>query len=168
LLNRDADAAGASRPGRVFKKGCMSGFLGTGASFEADLNLALQLSMAAALGVGMGLARRKHYRAHAVCQSAVVLLNLVLIARIMLPSFRDGVLPGLPAGLAKPYYSIATLHAAAGGVAQLLGLYIIIAAGTKLLPERLRFRNYKRWMRTELALWWIVVVLGAATYYVWL
>ncbi|HKA34874.1 MAG TPA: DUF420 domain-containing protein [Candidatus Binatia bacterium] len=146
----------------------MSGFLGTGASFAADLNLTLQLSMAAALGAGMALARRKHYRAHAVCQSAVVLLNLVLIARIMLPSFRDGVLPGLPAGLSKSYYSIATLHAAAGGVAQLLGIYIVLAAGTKLLPERLRFRNYKRWMRTELALWWIVVVLGAATYYVWL
>ena len=75
----------------------MSGFLGTGASFAADLNLALQLSMAAALGVGMALARRKHYRAHAVCQSAVVLLNLALIAVIMLPAFRLGVLPGLPA-----------------------------------------------------------------------
>jgi uncharacterized membrane protein YozB (DUF420 family) len=146
----------------------MSGFLGTGASFASDLNLALQLSMAAALAVGMALARRKHYRAHAVCQSAVVLLNLALIAVIMLPAFRDGVLPGLPAGITKPYYSIATLHAAAGGAAQLLGIYIVIAAGTKLLPERLRLKNYKRWMRTELALWWSVVFLGAATYYIWL
>ncbi len=146
----------------------MSGFLGTGASFAADLNLALQLSMAAALGAGMALARRKHYRAHAACQSAVVLLNLALIAVIMLPAFRLGVLPGLPAEITKPYYSIATLHAAAGGVAQLLAIYIVIAAGTKLLPERLRLRNYKRWMRTELVLWWSVVVLGAATYYIWL
>ena len=159
---------GLPAPAAFLKKHIMSGFLGTGASFAADLNLALQLSMAAALGVGMALARRKHYRAHAVCQSTVVLLNLVLIARVMLPSFRDGVLPGLPAGIGKLYYSVATLHAAAGGVAQLLGIYIIIAAGTKLLPERLRFRNYKRWMRTELALWWTVVVLGAATYYIWL
>lgn len=146
----------------------MSGFLGTGAPFASDLNLALQLSMAAALGVGMALARRKHYRVHAVCQSAVVLLNLALIAVIMLPAFRLGVLPALPAGMAKPYYSIATLHAAAGGAAQLLGIYIVIAAGTKLLPERLRLKNYKRWMRAELALWWLVVVLGAATYYIWL
>ncbi|HEY1371467.1 MAG TPA: DUF420 domain-containing protein [Candidatus Binatia bacterium] len=146
----------------------MGGFLGTGASFASDLNLTLQLSMAAALAGGMALARRKHYRAHAVCQSAVVLLNVVLIARIMLPAFREAVLPGLPAEAAKPYYSIATLHAAAGGAAQFLGIYIIIAAGTKLLPERLRLKNYKRWMRTELVLWWIVVVLGAATYYIWL
>ncbi len=146
----------------------MGGFLGTGASFGSDLNLVLQLSMASALGVGMALARRKHYRAHAVCQSAVVLLNVALIARIMLPAFRDGVLPGLPVEVAKPYYSIATLHAAAGGAAQLLGIYIVIAAGTKLLPERLRLSNYRRWMRAELALWWIVVGFGVATYYIWL
>jgi uncharacterized membrane protein YozB (DUF420 family) len=167
-VNGGGNAAGALRSGRVFKEGAMSGFLGTGASFAADLNLALQLSMAAALGVGMALARRKHYRAHAVCQSAVVLLNLALIAGIMLPAFRDGVLPGLPSGLSKPYYSVASLHALLGSAAQLLGIYIVIAAGTKLLPERLRLKNYKRWMRTELALWWSVVFLGAATYYIWL
>src|ERR1044071_792118 len=125
----------------------MSGFLGTGASFAADLNLTLQLSMAAALGAGMAPARREHHRAHAAGQSAGVLLNLALIAVIMLPAFRLGVLPGLPAGLSKPYYWIATLHAAAGGLAQLLGIYIVIAAGTKLLPERLRLRNYKHWMQ---------------------
>jgi plastocyanin len=37
----------------------------------------------------------------------------------------------------------------------------------RILPERLRFQNWKRWMRTELALWWAVVLIGAATYYVW-
>jgi len=143
-------------------------FFGTGASFASDLNLMLQVAMAAMLTVGFGLARAGFYRAHGVCQSAVVLLNLALIARIMLPSFRFGVLPALPAGIAKPYYRVATLHAAAGTIAQLLGIYIVVRAATNWLPERLRFHNYKRWMRTELALWWIVVVLGAAKYYIWL
>ena len=146
----------------------MSGFLATGASFTADLNLVLQLAMATILTVGFALARGGFYRTHGICQSAVVLLNLALIARVMLPSFRFGVLPGLPGSIAKPYYWVATLHAALGGGAQLLGLYIILAAGTKLLPRKLRFDNYKRWMRTELTLWWLVVGLGAATYYIWL
>jgi hypothetical protein len=41
--------------------------------------------MGLALMAGMVLARRRHYRAHAFCQSAVVLLNLVTIGLIMVP-----------------------------------------------------------------------------------
>jgi hypothetical protein len=39
--------------------------------------------------------------------------------------------------------------------------------GTKLLPERLRIKRTKLWMRSVLALWWIVLVLGVATYIRW-
>ncbi|TAK06485.1 DUF420 domain-containing protein [bacterium] len=146
----------------------MNGFLGTGAPFLSDLNLTIQLLMGVALLIGMVLARRGHYRAHAICQGSVMLLNLVMIALIMLPSFRLGVLPGLPGELGKPYYSVATLHASLGATAQLLGLYILLRAGTNLLPQLLRFQNYQLWMRTELTLWWAVILLGVATYYVWL
>ena len=66
----------------------MHGFLGTGATFWADLNLVIQIAMGVALLVGMALARRQHFRAHMVCQSSVMLLNLVLICVIMLPAFR--------------------------------------------------------------------------------
>lgn len=144
------------------------GLFGTGAGLKADVNLLVQLLMGAALLAGMVLARRRRYRAHAICQGGVMLLNLVMIASVMLPSFRDGVLPGLPREFGKPYYYVATLHASLGTIAQLLGLYIVLRAGTDWLPERLRFQNYKLWMRTELALWWAVIVLGVATYYVWL
>lgn len=146
----------------------MGGFLGTGAALKADINLVIQLLMGIALLLGMGLARRGHYRAHAICQGSVMLFNLVMITLIMLPSFRLGVLPGLPGELGKPYYSVATLHASLGAIAQLLGLYIVLRAGTRLLPQFLRFQNYKLWMRTELVLWWTVILFGVATYYVWL
>lgn len=33
------------------------------------------------------------------------------------------------------------------------------------MPERFRFRRYKLWMRTELALWWGVVITGLTTYW---
>jgi len=49
----------------------------------------------------------------------------------------------------------------------LLGLYIVIVAATKLLPARFRFKRYKPWMRAELTLWWVVVLIGIGTYYVW-
>jgi uncharacterized membrane protein YozB (DUF420 family) len=146
----------------------MSGFLGTGAPFSSDFNLVLQLLMGAALLAGMMLARRRHYTAHGICQSSVMLLNLVLIFSIMLPSFREGVVSGIPAELNNPYYWAPAVHAGLGTIAQLLGLFIVWRAGTGFLPSMLRFENYKLWMRTELVLWWVVILFGLATYWVWL
>jgi uncharacterized membrane protein YozB (DUF420 family) len=145
----------------------MKGFLGTGATFGADLNLVAQLCMGAALIAGAILARRKHYGAHAVCQTTVLLLNLVMIALVMWPSFQRQVIPPLPEHLGDRYYAMAVGHAALGTAAELLGLYIVLACGTSVLPQQLRFRNWKRWMRIELALWWVVVLSGVGTYWAW-
>lgn len=145
----------------------MNGFLGTGASFRADLNLALQLAMGFALAVGAFLARSKLYTAHAICQSSVLLLNSVLILFLMWPSFTGQVLPALPEHLADSYYAVATAHGMLGGAAELLGLYILLAAGTEVLPSCTRIRRFKTWMRVELVLWWMVIVSGVVTYYVW-
>jgi len=145
----------------------MHGFLGTGATFWADLNLVIQIAMGMALLVGMMLARQQRFHAHMVCQSSVMLLNLVLICLIMLPSFRRQVVPHIPAGLREAYYAIAALHAGLGTIAELLGLYIVLRAATNLVPARLRFQNYKAWMRTTLGLWWGVVLLGLGTYAIW-
>ncbi len=143
----------------------MKGFLGTGATLAADLNLVVQIAMGAALLVGALLARRKRFAAHGVCQATVLLLNLVMIAGVMAPSFRQ-VKSQLPAGL-ELYYAVATAHAALGTAAELLGLYIVLVAATNIVPQRLRFQRWKVWMRTELALWWAVVLLGVGTYCVW-
>jgi plastocyanin len=145
----------------------MHGFLGTGASFQADLNLVVQIAMGLALIAGMMLVRKKKFRAHKYCQSSVMILNLAMIFLIMSPSFHHQVEPNLPRGLGENYYLIATVHAALGAAAELLGLYIVLVAATKLLPERLRFRRYKPWMRTALALWWATILLGTGTYYFW-
>jgi uncharacterized membrane protein YozB (DUF420 family) len=145
----------------------MNGFLGTGATIQADLNLTIQILMGIALLAGMILARHRCYRAHAVCQGSVILLNLVMIAFLMLPSFELGVVPELKVKFSESYYFIPTLHASLGGIAELLGIYIVLRAGTNLLPKALCFNNYKLWMRTALVLWWVVIALGVSTYYVW-
>jgi hypothetical protein len=54
-----------------------------------------------------------------------------------------------------------------GVVAEAFGLYIVLVAGAKVVPQRLRFSNWKTWMRTGLVLWWIAVLSGLGTYYVW-
>jgi len=143
------------------------GFLGTGAPLVADLNLVVQLLMGSALLIGAFLARGKHYRAHAVTQTTVLLLNLAMITTVMWPSTEQQVMPALPGVFDRWYFAAPSIHAVLGITAESLGIFIAMVAGTKLVPEKLRFRNWKRWMRAELLLWWMTLLSGVATYYVW-
>jgi len=143
------------------------GFLGTAAPFYADLVLLLELATGAGLLLGLLLARTGKFRAHGVCQSIIVLLNVGVIAVVMLPSFRHQVAPRIPLKLGKAFYALATIHAALGAIVECAALYILLAAGTTLLPEKLRLTRYKLWMRTVLASWWLVILLGVATYARW-
>ncbi len=144
-----------------------TGFLGTAATRAADITLLLEVGMGVGLLAGALLARTGRIRSHAACQSVIVLLNLTLIVLMMLPAFRHQVLPKLPGRIGKPYYALATTHAALGGVAELGGLYILLAAGTDLLPGKFRMKRYKLWMRGVLFVWWVVLLLGMATYARW-
>src|SRR5258706_13324386 len=123
----------------------MKGFLGTGATFGADFNLVAQLIMGAVLTAGTHLARQKRYKAHGICQTTVLLLNLLMIGLVMWPAFRRQVSPGFPKVLHKAHYAAPMVHAALGMAAELLGLYVALVAGTNILPAWLRFTNGKLW-----------------------
>ena len=133
----------------------------------AHLTLLLEIAMGVGLLIGAWLARRRRFRQHAWCQSAIVLLNLAVIVLVMMPSFQVQVVPEIPLRLAKTYYALATAHAALGTITEIAGLYILLAAGTGVLPEKFRITKYKAWMRTVLVLWWFVLLLGLATYVRW-
>jgi hypothetical protein len=96
-----------------------------------------------------------------------VLLNLAVILLVMAPSFRERVGPRIPEKLNKTFYALATAHAAIGSMAEIGGLYLVLAAGTKVLPQRFRLTQYKRWMRAVLVLWWLALLLGVGTYIRW-
>jgi len=145
----------------------MKGFLGTWAGFAADLNLLIQIAMGVALLAGAFLARAKRYAAHGICQAAVLILNLPMIALVMWPSFDARVLPRLSTRFSKPSYAVAAAHGVLGILAEALGLYILLVAGTNLLPPSWRFKRWKLWMRFELALWWVVLLSGLGLYYIW-
>jgi uncharacterized membrane protein YozB (DUF420 family) len=145
----------------------MNGFLGTWASFGADLNLVIQIAMGVALLVGAALARAKRYTAHGAYQAAVLILNIPMIALVMFPSLRVRVVPRFSSHLWKQSYAVAAAHGFLGGLAEAFGLYILLVAGTKILPRSWRFQRWKLWMRIELALWWLVLLTGLGTYYVW-
>jgi hypothetical protein len=143
------------------------GFLGTEAPLYGDLTLLLEVAMGVGLLIGALLARMRRFRQHAWCQSVIVLLNFAAIVLTMMPSFRLRVLPRIPIKLGKATYALATAHAALGAIAELAGLYILLAAGTTVLPRTFRITHYKLWMRTVLVLWWVVLVLGLAIYARW-
>jgi uncharacterized membrane protein YozB (DUF420 family) len=142
-------------------------FLETAAPRGANVVLVLEIAMGVGLLVGARLARKGCFRQHAWCQSIIVLLNFAVVAVMMIPSFRVHVLPRVPAKLGKAYYALATTHGAFGTITELAGLYILLSAGTSVLPEKLRITKYKVWMRTVLVLWWVVLLLGMATYTRW-
>ena len=144
-----------------------AGFLGTAAPRYADVILIVELAMGLALIVGAFLARQQKYRAHAACQSTVIVLNLFAIILFMLPSFRGKVAPKIPSKLGISYYGLATAHGVLGTIGEAAAIYIVIGAGTKWLPERFRLQHYKFWMRSVLVLWWIVLILGVFTYARW-
>ncbi len=133
----------------------------------ANLTLLLEIAMGVGLLIGARLACRRRFRQHAWCQSVIVLLNLAVIVLVMIPSFRAHVSPKIPLKLGKAYYALATAHAALGTITEIAGLYILLAAGTSVLPEKFRITKCKLWMRTVLVLWWIVLLLGLATYARW-
>ncbi|PYX47251.1 MAG: hypothetical protein DMG83_05190 [Acidobacteria bacterium] len=145
----------------------VQGFLGTAAPFAADFNLIMQLILGAALIAGVFFAKQKRFRAHGICQTTVLLVNLLMIGLVMWPSFHQQLRPTLPKVFHRLYYAAATIHALAGMMAEAIGLYIVIVAGTNLLPQWLCFTHWKRWMRAEAVLWSIVLVSGVGTYYVW-
>ena len=143
------------------------GFRGTVAPSYANLTLLLEIAMGVGLLIGALLARLRRFREHAWCQSVIVLLNLAVIVLTMIPSFRVQVIPKIPLKLGKAYYALATAHAALGTITEIAGLYILLAAGTSVLPVKFRITQYKLWMRTVLVLWWLVLLLGSATYARW-
>jgi uncharacterized membrane protein YozB (DUF420 family) len=144
-----------------------TGFLGTGATFKADLNVVMQVVMGIALVLGAVLAKRKQYTAHGICQTTVLILNLGLIGLVMWPSFQEQVRPALPKAFHKLYYGASAMHALLGVTAELFGLYIATVAGTNVLPQGLRIKNWKRWMRTELVLWSVALLTGLGSYFAW-
>jgi hypothetical protein len=143
------------------------GFLGTSAPPDADLVLLLEIGRGLTLLIGSALARARRFRLHARCQSAVVLLNFAVIVLLMVPSFHNRVIPKIPAKLGAAAYGLATARAALGGVAEITGLYVLFAAGTKILPPQFRLTQYKLWMPSLLLLWWLALLLGLATYARW-
>jgi uncharacterized membrane protein YozB (DUF420 family) len=143
----------------------MTGFFPSDAPAVSDVAAILEVGMAILLLVGWVLVRRGHIRIHRLLQSSVILVNIPIVLYAMVPPYLQYIAPSIPGELSHATVLIPTIMLVAGAAAELLGIYIILVAGTPWIPARFRFRRYKLWMRTELVLWWAVVLTGLTTYY---
>ena len=141
------------------------GFLRESSTFGGDVNLLAQIALGVVLLGGMALARRGRYAAHGVCQASAFLLMLALTVLWMVPALRDTYADGLGRGVVNRVNVAVAAHAVLGTAVLVLGAWIVLVAGTPLVPRAWRFVSYARWMRTLLALWWLEIGLGVLTYW---
>jgi uncharacterized membrane protein YozB (DUF420 family) len=140
-----------------------TGFLGTRAPLHSDLSLLLILLTAIQFTIGWRLAVGKKFKAHHKIQTTAAILNAVAVLIVMIPSFIIYILPGIPRKLLEGTYGVTTIHACIGALALLLGAFVVLRTN-KLVPKRLRFKNYKLFMRTSYALYMLATLVGVYVY----
>ena len=141
------------------------GFLGTRATFGPDLALVLILISSTLFTIGWQLAVHKHYDIHRWVQTSAAIINALVVLVVMVGSFVGFTLSKIPSQLAQPPIWVTTVHACVGTITFLLGIFIVLRAN-KLVPQALRFQNYKLFMRTSYGLYMLTTLIGIAVYIV--
>lgn len=125
------------------------------------------MALGVVLVLGIVAVRAGRIRLHKYLQSCVVLGNLPVVLTTMVPQYVAIVLPQISGRWAEPSNLLPTAMLVLGAIAESLGVYILLVAGTDWLPERWRFRRYRWWMWAETLLWWTVLAVGLSVYVVW-
>ena len=117
-----------------------------------------------AMLVGFVFARRKMFEPyHKFTMTAITIVNWLLIIFVMMVTY--SALLGHPQPITQPVMLFPTLHLISGLIAQLLATYLVIRMWFEnQLPEALKVKNIKLYMRTTLALWLLTAVLGLVTW----
>jgi uncharacterized membrane protein YozB (DUF420 family) len=140
-----------------------AGFLGTHAPLHSDLSLLLIILSAILFTIGWRLAVQKNFVAHRWIQTTAAILNTIVVLSVMIASFIIYILPGIPGKLLEGTYGVTTVHAFIGALGLLLGVFVVLRANG-LMPERLRFKNYKFFMRTSYVLYMLATLVGVIIY----
>lgn len=142
-----------------------TGILGTRANWAADLNLIVQIVLLVVLFAGRVQAKKRKLNVHHTWMTAIVTINAVMIIAIMNPAFfRLLPLAGRNPGAPEP--TPPWPHVVVGALAELMGLYAVLWMRMDL-PELLRMRNIKWFMRITFLLWALALLGGIVLYWVW-
>ena len=142
------------------------GFLGTTANFAADFTLVLMVLTAGLFTVGLVMARKRHYGIHRWIQTSAAALNAILVLWMMILPFRDFIIRDQGGPRPAYFYSITVLHALIGAAAFSFGIFVTLR-GNELVPDALKFNNYKGFMRVAYSLYMAATLLGILVYWTW-
>jgi uncharacterized membrane protein YozB (DUF420 family) len=139
------------------------GVLGAVSGLGANATLILSILAAVLFTIGWRLAVHKHFTAHRWLQTAAACLNAVLVFAWMIRPFVLYLVPEIPAKLGQTSYAVTTAHAVVGAIGLVLGLFVVLRAN-ELVPNALRFTNYKLFMRTSYGLYMLATLMGVIVY----
>ena len=128
----------------------------------ATVSLVLQLAILSLLLGGFELKRRKNFRLHGLVMLVALVAHITGILAIMVPSF---VVALIPITLENPTSMIgllAPVHAAAGTLVTVLGVWIM--ASWRLRQSTEYCMPKKKYMRATLVAWLITISLGVSLY----
>lgn len=126
------------------------GFLGTQANFGADMTLVIMLLIALLFTIGVVMARKRRYQVHRWIQTSAAALNAVMVLWLMVLPFRDFVIRDVGGPRSTMFYAVTSLHGLIGLFGLTFGLFVTLR-GNELVPQPLKFNNYKLFMRTAYA-----------------
>jgi uncharacterized membrane protein YozB (DUF420 family) len=135
------------------------------APLGAVVSLVLIVASAVLFTIGWRLAVHKHFEAHRWVQTVAASLNAVVVLAWMIRSFVLYVAPAIPGKLGQDSYALTTAHAFVGAIGLLLGVFVVLR-GNGLVPQALRFTNYKAFMRSSYALYMLATLMGVIVYVV--
>lgn len=142
------------------------GFFGTHANFFADVTLVTMLVTATLFSIGFYLARKDKITVHKWVQTLGATINLILVLWMMVLPFRDFIIQDQGGPRERFFYTVTIMHALIGLSATIFGIYVVLR-GHMLMPEFLRFHNYKPFMRVAYTLYIVATLLGVAVYLAW-
>jgi uncharacterized membrane protein YozB (DUF420 family) len=139
------------------------GLLGTRATMASDIILIGSILVAITLTIGVILAIRGRYENHRWVQTSAASLNVLLVLT-MIGSLLT-VDPAHNVGLPPIAFVLMPAHEFVGAAAVLFGVFVTLR-GNELVPRRLKFSNYKRFMRIAYALYMAATLIGVGVYIV--
>ena len=89
-----------------------------------------------------------------------------MVLWMMILPFRDFILPGIPEEVGESFYLTTIVQALIGLVAIPFGLFVVLR-GNGLVPEGLKFSNFKPYMRAAYVLYMLVILQGISVYLAW-
>ena len=138
------------------------GFLGTRTPPFADASLAGIYFSILLLLLGWQLRIRRRSCSHGLIQSIAVILQH---RHDHSGSFLKNILPALPSKMRQTTNALTTRYALLGTASAAPGIFIILRVNN-LVPQMLRFDDYKRYIRTGMILYLWTAVMGIVVYHI--